>query len=130
MEASPRDGARYQTAVECVRFARKNLVEVKDLLCRPTRENGERSSDLLREVEMQLGSAAALLRSTADTTDPAILKELQELKQQTELLVILFRETNRLLKAWAGRVLVPRNGYTERGDAAPLFLVGKTSAEG
>jgi hypothetical protein len=130
MEVSPQNGMRYQSAGECIRSARKNLSEVKDLLFRPTRENGERSGDLLREVEVQLGCAAALLHSTRETADPAVIADIQELKRQTEALVMSFAETNRMLAAWAGRVLVHRNGYTDRGGAAPLFLVSKTSAEG
>lgn len=130
MEGSPQNSDRYQSAAECIRFARKNLSEVKDLLVRPTRENGERSGELLREVEVQLGCAAALLRSAPGKADPAIVAEIHELKRQTEMLVMLFGETDRLLSNWASRVLVHRNGYTERGGAAPLFLVSKTSAEG
>jgi hypothetical protein len=121
---------RYERAGECIRFARKNLSEVKDLLLQPTREHGERSGELLREVEVQLGCAAALLHATGKNADPAIIAEIQELKRQTEALAIMFGETNRMLAAWAGRVLVHRNGYTDRGGAAPLFLVSKTTAEG
>jgi len=130
MEASPQPEVRYQSASECVRFARENLSEVKDLLTRPTSEHGERSAELLREVEVQLGCAAAFLRTSPEKADPRIILEIHELKRLTEMLVVLFAETNRLLSAWASRVLVNRNGYTERGGAAPLFLVSKTSAEG
>ena len=130
MEVSPQNGPKYQNAAECIRFARQNLADVKALLSRTTRENGERSGDLLREVEVQLGCAAAFLRSAPEKTDPRIVSEIHELKRQTESLVVLFAETNRVLAGWASRVLVNRNGYTEHGGAAPLFLVGKTSAEG
>ena len=130
MEVSPQNGPKYQSAAECVRFARQNLSQVKDMLSRPSRENGERSGELLREVEVQLGCAAAFLRSAPDQADPKMITDIHELKRQTESLVVLFAETHRLLATWASRVLVNRNGYTEYGGAAPLFLVGKTSAEG
>lgn len=130
MEVSPQNGPKYQSAAECVRFARQNLSQVKEMLSRPSRENGERSGELLREVEVQLGCAAAFLRSAPDKADPKMITDIHELKRQTESLVVLFGETNRLLATWASRVLVNRNGYTEYGGAAPLFLVGKTTAEG
>ena len=130
MEVSPQNGPKYQSIAECMRCARQNLSEVKAMLSRPTRENGERSVELLREVEVQLGCVAAFLRSAPEKADPKIVTEIHELKQQTESLVVLFAETNRVLGSWASRVLVNRNGYTEYGGAAPLFLVGKTSAEG
>jgi hypothetical protein len=130
MEGSPQNGPKYQSAAECVRFARQNLSDVKGMLSRPTPENAERSGDLLRDVEVQLGCAAAFLRSAPDHADPKIVTEIHELKRQTESLVVLFAETNRVLAGWASRVLVNRNGYAEHGGAAPLFLVGKNSAEG
>ena len=130
MEGTPQNGVRYRSAAECVGCARQNLSEIKALLARPTPENGERSGELLREVEVQLGCAAAFLRSMPQAADAAMIREIHELKRQTETLVVLFGETNRFLAAWASSVLVHRNGYTDRGGAAPLFLVGKTSAEG
>jgi|SRR5579871_1918689 len=129
MERSLQADGQYRSVADCVRSAHKNLAEVKILISRPTRENADKSGDLLREVEVQLGCAAVFLGSAPERPDPGLVKEIHELKRQTEFLVALFGETNRFLSAWAGRVLVQRNGYTERGAAAPLFLVPRTSAE-
>ena len=90
----------------------------------------EKVGDLMREVEVQLGCAVAILRSSKQRAAATMIAEIQELKHQTEFLVLLVAETNRFLSGWVSRVLISRNGYTDRGAAAPLFLVRKTSAEG
>jgi|SRR5689334_20001526 len=130
MEASPQKGVQSENAAEYIRAARKNLAEVKTLLSQPTTESVQNSGDLMREVEVQLGCAVAILRSSKQRAASTLIAEIQELKRQTEFLVLLVAETNRFLSGWMSRVLISRNGYTERGSAAPLFLVRKTSAEG
>ena len=130
MEASPQKGVQSENAAEYIRAARKNLAEVKTLLSQPTTESVQNSGDLMREVEVQLGCAVAILRSSKQRAASTLIAEIQELKRQTEFLVLLVAEANRFLSGWVSRVLISRNGYTERGAAAPLFLVRKTSAEG
>ena len=130
MEATPQAGVRSESAAEYIQAARKNLAEVKTLLSRPTTESVQDSGDLMREVEVQLGCAVAILRSSQQRAAATLIAEIQELKSQTEFLALLVAETNRFLSGWVSRVLISRNGYTDRGAAAPLFLVRKTSAEG
>jgi hypothetical protein len=130
MEATPQKGVQSENAAEYIQAARKNLAEVKTLLSRPTTESVQDSGDLMREVEVQLGCAVAILRSSKQRAAATLIAEIQELKHQTEFLALLVAETNRFLSGWVSRVLISRNGYTDRGAAAPLFLVRKTSAEG
>ena len=130
MEASPQKAMRSESAAEYIQAARKNLTEVKMLLSRPTSESVQNSTDRMREVEVQLGCAVAILRTSRQRAAANLITELQDLKEQTQFLAQLVGETNRFLSGWVNRVLVTRNGYTERGSAAPLFLVRKTTAEG
>ena len=130
MEASPQKAMRSESAADYIHAARKNLGEVKNLLTRPTSQSVQDSTDRMREVEVQLGCAVAILRSSPQRAAANLITELQDLKHQTQFLAQLIGETNRFLSGWVNRVLVSRNGYTERGAAAPLYLVRKTTAEG
>ena len=130
MEASPQEAMRSESAAEYIQAARKNLAEVKKLLSRPTGDSVQNSTDRMREVEVQLGCAVAILRSSRERAATNLVTELQDLKEQTQFLSQLVGETNRFLSGWVNRVMISRNGYTERGDAAPLFLVRKTTLEG
>ena len=120
----------YGDPCECIRAAKESMRQVKELLSRPSAESAERCSTLLREVEVQLGCAAAVLQSNSAKQNPEIRSELVELQDQVAVLARFFGEADKLLSGWLRAVQTRRGGYTHRGQAAPLTLVNKLVVEG
>lgn len=124
------DGIAYSDVRECVRAAKASMREVRNLLSRPSAENAEQSAAILREVEVQLGCAAAILRKNAARPDLALRSEVEDLRDQVAVLAQFFAEADKLLSNWLRAVRTRRGGYTEQGQAAPLVLVNKLTVEG
>jgi hypothetical protein len=123
--------AQYGDVRECVRAARFNLDKVKQLLARPSVESGEESAAVLREIEVQLGCAVAILQSGGSAQpDPETRSLLQELQREVAVLAQMFGEADLLFTVWLRAIQSKRAGYTGQGQAAPLVLVSKVSLEG
>ena len=56
-------GTEYGDARECLQAARVSMRQVKRLLSQPSAEAADESAALLRDVEVQLGCVAAILRA-------------------------------------------------------------------
>jgi hypothetical protein len=124
------DGTAYGDARECIRAAKAQMREVRDLLSRPSTENAERSAILLREIEVQLGCAAAILKMNGTRLDLEMRSQVEDLQGQVAVLAQFFAEADQLLSNWLGVIRTKRAGYTEQGHAAPLVLVNKLTVEG
>lgn len=124
------DGIAYSDARECVRAAKCAVREVKPLLGQPTAEKVEQAAAILREVEVQLGCAAALMRKSNSGPDLELQHELEELQDQVAVLSRFLAEADKLLSGWLRGVRTRHGGYTARGQAAPLVLVNKVAVEG
>jgi hypothetical protein len=123
--------AQYGDVRECVRAARGNLDKVKQLLARPSVQSGEESAAVLREIEVQLGCAVAILQSGGSAQpDLETRSLLQELQSEVAVLAQMFGEADLLFTAWLRAIQSKRAGYTGQGQAAPLVLVSKVSLEG
>jgi len=122
--------AQYGDARACIQAARRNLEQVKQILAHPSVEAGESSAAILREVEVQLGSIAALWKSKGSQSDPELRLALEGIKREVALLAELFAQADRLFQDWIGAIESKRSGYNGRGQAAPLVLVSQVSLEG
>jgi hypothetical protein len=123
------NATQYGDAQECLRAARAGMRQVKRLIAQPTAEAADESATLLRDVEVQLGVVAAILRSGA-RPDPVIRSGVEELQGEVAVLAAFFSGADRMLSGWLDAVRTRRGGYTQRGQAAPLVLVKKLSVEG
>jgi hypothetical protein len=123
------NGTEFGDARECLQAARAGMREVKRLLARPTAEAADESAALLRDVEIQLGCVAAILRQNGATPDAEIRAGVEELQREVASLAAFFNGASRMLPGWLDAVR-SRRGYTRRGEAAPLVLVKKLSVEG
>ena len=124
------DGIAYSDIRECVRAAKASMREVRDLLSNPSAENADHSATILRDIEIQLGCAAAMLQKSAARPDSALRSEVEDLRDQVAVLAQFFAEADKLLSNWLRAVRTRRGGYTEHGQAAPLVLVNKLTVEG
>ncbi len=124
------DGTGYGDVRECVRAAKASMREVRDLLSQPSTESAERSAAILREVEIQLGCAAAILKRQGSQPDLEIRSTVEDLQDQVAVLARFFAEADKLLSNWLRAVRTRRGGYTEHGQAAPLVLVNRLTLEG
>jgi hypothetical protein len=105
--------------------------QVKLLLSRPSVEGAEESAAALREIEVQLGCAIALLKSSgAAQPDDETRSMLQGLQREVAALAQVFSEADRLFSSWLRAIQSKRAGYNGQGQAAPLVLVSKLSLEG
>jgi hypothetical protein len=104
--------------------------QVNQLLVRSSAESADQMSSILREVEVQLGCAAAILKMTGSKPDLELRSEIEELQDQVAVLSRFLGEADKLLSGWLQAVRTRRGGYTEQGRAAPLVLVNKLTAEG
>jgi hypothetical protein len=120
----------YGDPCECIRAAKESMRQVKELLSRPSADSADRCSTLLREVEVQLGCAAAVLNVNGAKPDVNVKAELVDLQDQVAVLARFFGEADKLLCGWLRAVQTRRGGYTHRGHAAPLTLVNKLAVEG
>ena len=124
------DGTAYGDARECIRAAKAHMREVRDLLSKPSAESAERAATLLREIEVHLGCAAAILKKSGTRLDLEMRSEVEDLQDQVAVLAQFFAEADQLLSNWLRVVRTKRAGYTEQGQAAPLVLVNRLTVEG
>jgi hypothetical protein len=120
----------YGNARECLQAARQTMRQVKKLLAQPSPEAADQSAALLREIEVQLGCVAAILRQNSSQPDSTLRAGVEELQDEVAGLARFFTEADKLFSGWLNVVRSRRGGYTERGQAAPLMLVKKLSVEG
>lgn len=118
------------TAREHLHAAKTGMRQVKQLLAQPSVENADQSATLLREVEVQLGCVAAMLRNNGTQPDAEFRSALEELQAEVAVLARFLAEGDKLLSGWLQAVQARRGGYTQRGQAAPLVLVNKLTVEG
>ncbi|HEX4593407.1 MAG TPA: hypothetical protein VH157_03985 [Bryobacteraceae bacterium] len=124
------DGTAYGDARECIRAAKAQMRDVRDLLSKPSTESAERSAVLLRDIEVQLGCAAAILKMNGTPLDLEMRSEVEDLQTQVAVLAQFFAEADQLFSNWLRVIRTRRAGYTEHGHAAPLVLVNKLTVEG
>jgi hypothetical protein len=103
--------------------------QVRNLLSQPSSEAAEKSAVLLRETEVQLGCAVAILTKSERCQDAEIRATLQELQHEVAVLARFLSEADKLLSGWLQALQARRGGYTQRGQAAPLVLVSKVAVE-
>jgi hypothetical protein len=120
----------YGDARECLQAARQSMRQVKRLLAQPSAEAADESAMLLREVEVQLGCVAAILRQNGSQPDLELRAGVEELQEEVAVLARFFAEADKLFSGWLNAVRSRRGGYTERGQGAPLVLMKKLSVEG
>lgn len=124
------NSTEYGDARECLQAARVSMREVKRLLSQPSPEAADDSAALLRDVEVQLGCVAAILRQNGARPNAGIRTGVEELQSEVAVLASFFAGADKMLSGWLDAVRSRRGGYTERGQAAPLTLVKKLSVEG
>src|SRR5450755_1596570 len=117
-------------ARECIRAARANMRHVKQLLSQPSEQNAEESAALLRQVEIQLGCAVAILKSRGAEPAVGIQSTLEGMQGEIAVLAQFFAEADKLLAGWLHALSSRQSGYTTQGRAAPLVLLKKVSVEG
>src|SRR5271165_1040733 len=113
----------YGDARECLQAARQRMRQVKRLLSQPSMEAADESAALLRDVEVQLGCVAAILRENGSKPDQEFRSGVEELQDEVAVLARYFAEADKLFSGWLQAVRSHRGGYTNRGQAAPLVLV-------
>lgn len=121
---------QYGDAREYLQAARASMRHVKRLLAQPSAEAADESAALLRDVEVQLGCVAAILRQIGSRPDSEIRTGVEELQNEVAVLATFFAGADKMLSGWLDAVRTRRGGYTVRGHAAPLTLVRKLSVEG
>lgn len=122
---------RYGDARACTHAAKANMSKVHQLLSRPSIESAEECATILREVEIQLGCAAAILKTSGSSTrDPETRSILESLQTDVAVLAQFFAEADKLCTGWLQAIRSKRGGYTDQGEAAPLVLVSKVSCKG
>ncbi|MBZ5610079.1 MAG: hypothetical protein LAP38_17590 [Acidobacteriia bacterium] len=123
--------AQYGDVRQCIRAAKANMDEVRQLLSRGSVDSVELCASTLREIEVQLGCAVAILRAGgASHPSPETRSMLEDLQREAAMLAQLFAEADKLFTGWLRTIQTKRAGYTGRGQAAPLQLVGRMSLEG
>ena len=120
----------YGDARECLQAARQNMRQVKRLLSQPSAGAADEAAALLRDVEVQLGCVAAVLRQNGSKPDLELRSGIEELQGEVAVLARFFAEADKMFSGWLRAIRVRRGGYTDRGQAAPLVLVKKLSVEG
>jgi len=120
----------YGDARECLQAARQSMRQVKRLLAQPSAEATDESAMLLREIEVQLGCVAAILRQNGSQPDSELRAGVEELQEEVAVLAGFFAEADKLFSGWLNAVRSRRGGYTEHGQGAPLLLMKKLSVEG
>jgi hypothetical protein len=123
------EATQYGDARGCLQAAHVTMRQVKKLLAQPSERAADESAALLREVEVQLGCVAALLRKGVKP-DAELRKGVEDLQREVAVLAAFFAGADKMLTGWLDAVRSRRGGYTERGKAAPLVLVRKLSVEG
>lgn len=122
---------KYGDAWACTRAAKANMGKIHNLLAQPSVESAEECAVILREVEIQLGCAAAILKTSgSEKQDPDTRTDLESLQQDVAVLATFFAEADKLFSGWLLAIRTKRAGYTGQGQAAPLMLVNKVSWKG
>jgi hypothetical protein len=124
------DSSGQSAAGEHLRAAKAGLQQVKGLLAQPSPANADQAAAILREVEVQLGCAAAILEKNGSPPDPEFRPALEDLQGEVATLARFLSGADKLLSDWLRAVQTRRGGYTHRGQAAPLVLVNKVTVEG
>ena len=124
------DGTAYGDARACIQAAKAHMREVRGLLSKPSIESAERSAAILRDIEVELGCAAAILKKNGTRLDLKMRSEVEDLQNQVAVLAQFFAEADQLLSNWLRVIRTRRAGYTEQGQAAPLVLVHRLTVEG
>jgi len=124
------NATEYGNARECLQAARLRMREVKRLLSQPSAEAADESAALLRDVEVQLGCVAAILRQNGAKPDAGIRVGVEELQNEVAVLAAFFAGADKMLSRWLDAVRSRSGGYTAHGQGAPLTLVRKLSVEG
>ena len=131
MGISAHDPAPYTGAREFLAAARSRMDEVRRLLSPPSVEGAERSAAILRQVEVQIGCAAAILKSNKPAKpDSETRAMLEDLQREVAVLAQFFAESDKFFSGWLKGIQSKRAGYTSQGQAAPLLLVSKMRLEG
>lgn len=115
---------------EHLEAARRGMREIKQLLSQPSAELVDQAVVILRDVEVQLGCVAALLKDNGARRDLAIRTEVEDLQEEVAVLARFLAKADQMLAGWLQNVRTRRGGYTPRGHAAPLVLVKKVTVEG
>src|SRR5271156_2135393 len=90
----------YGDARECLQAARLGMRQVKRLLLQPSVEAADESAAVLREVEVQLGCVAALLRKNGSRPDQELRAGIEELQDEVAVLARFFAEADKLFSGW------------------------------
>jgi hypothetical protein len=104
--------------------------QVKQLLSQPSEKNAEDAAGLLREVEIQLGCAVAMVQARGVESGSEIRSALEGMQGEIAVLAQFFAEADKLLSGWLRTLSSRQSGYTTEGRAAPLVLLKKVSVEG
>ena len=115
---------------EHLEAARAGMREIKQLLSQPSAEVVDQAVVILRDVEVQLGCVAVLLKNNNARRDLGIRTEVEDLQEEVAVLARFLAKSDQMLAGWLQNVRTRRGGYTQRGQAAPLVLVKKLTAEG
>lgn len=115
---------------ECIRSAGANMREVKQLLAQPSERNAEECAALLRQVEIQLGCAVAIFKTSGSQPSVEIQSILETMQGEIAVLAQFLAEADKLLSGWLHALSSRQSGYTTDGRAAPLVLLKKVSVEG
>ena len=84
------NATEYGSARECLQAARVSMRQVKRLLSQPSPEAADESAALLRDVEVQLGCVAAILRQDDAKPDAEIRSGVEELQSEVAVLATFF----------------------------------------
>ena len=84
------NSTEYGDARECLQAARVSMREVKRLLSHPSPEAADDSAALLRDVEVQLGCVAAILRQNGARPNAGIRTGVEELQSEVAVLATFF----------------------------------------
>ncbi len=104
---------------DCLQAARASMRQVKRLLTQPSAEAADESAALLRDVEVQLGCVAAILRQNALEPEVEIRAGVEELQNEVAVLATFFAGADKMLSALAGRgSIAPRRIHRARPGSA------------
>ena len=110
---------QYADAGECLQAARQSMRQVKRLLAQPSAEAADESAALLRDVEVQLGCVAALLRENGSKPDRDFRSTVEDLQDEVAVLARYFAEADKMFSGWLQAVQSHRGGYTVADKQRP-----------
>src|ERR1700690_2008492 len=100
----------FGDARECLQAARVSMRQVKRLLSQPSVEAADESAALLRDIEVQLGCVAAILRQNSPQPDPGLRFGVEELQDEVAVLARFFAEADKLFTGWLQAIRSRRDG--------------------